>query len=232
MAKALDHRDSSTGLSCKTFYNRMTKCHYYKRKDNYTRNARLLFEKVLQRVKSTGSTVNCIFADVFEKRAYTGRNAIPLEDREQFKAFCIGCCINISTLFTKVKLNDIMIPYIYKWKIKGLMHSLLIIKNKEYNLSMCFENRQLTEDDIGFLCLNNHFFNKSHKKENDLIVMDVPQNLFYLISYEPKDYTIQRGFLTFNKGNNLRIRGKHCSDCLNTCKPKFHNGLNRLLLTV
>lgn len=222
----------SPGITCRKFYNRLTLCYYYKERETYVKGVRLLFNKILKIYTIKKTSIIDIFASEFSSRAYVGRNSVVSIDREEFKTFCFNCAINLDRLITKLSVTNVMDKYYYNWKIKGNIHGIIQQSNKTYNLSFSFEDRKLTEKDVDFYCLNNYIYNKAKNTKNNLLVMCVPNDTFYLVPYEDKDYTIQRGFLTFSKGNRLRKRGEHCTNCVHTCKPRFYNGLDRLILAL
>jgi hypothetical protein len=230
MTKHLE-KECSTGITCRKFYTRLTYCYYFKERETYIKGVRLLFESILKECSKSKRLVIEEFALQFSSRAYVGRNSIISINKEEFKTFCLNCAINLDRLFSKLPTDNFLDPYQFKWKIKGKIHGQ-IKRNKTYNLSLSFEDRKLTEKDVDFYCLNNYLYNKAKDTNHDLLVMCVPQDVFYLIPYEDKDYTIQRGFLTFSKGNRIRKRGEHCALCAHNCKPHFYNGLNRLTLTI
>lgn len=230
----MDKTDSakhfSSGLTCKTFYNRITKCYDYKPRKDYVKGISLIFEGLLK--EGNGKPFIASFSDKFSSRAYVGRNYIISVDREHFLAICLQCAMNLDKLFSKVEVLNKMDKYNFKWRIKGFIHARIKVKNKEYNLGLSFTDRKLTEEDLDYFCLNNCLYNKSKGLSNDLLVMSVPQDLFYLVPYDSKDYTIKRGFAAVSKRISLKRRGNHCENCINSCKPLFHNGLSRLLLRI
>lgn len=221
----------STGITCRKFYNRLRYCYYFKERETYVKSVRLLFNKILTKYNKDSSLVK-IFSDEFSGRTYVGSNSVLSINREQFKVFCLKCIENLDRFMSKYNVEHIMNHYCYKWKIKGTIHGTIDKGQKTYNVSMSFENRQFTEKSIDFYALNNYLYNECNRTKNDLIVMCVPEDSFYIIPYEDKDYTIQRGFLTYSRGNKLRFRGEHCNRCANSCKPKYYNGLDRLDLAI
>lgn len=231
MTKVLE-KNSSPGITCRKFYNRLTLCYYFKERDNYVKGVRLLFNNILDEYSKNNISLLEIFAQKFSSRSYVGRNSVVTVNREEFKTFCLSCAINLDRLFSRISITNILDNYYYNWKIKGFIHGIINSQNKNYNLSLSFEERKLTEKDVDFFCLNNYIYNRAKGKSNDLIVMSVPQDVFYMVPYENKDYTIQRGFLTFSKGNRIRKRGEHCTNCVHDCKPSFYNGLERLSLAL
>jgi hypothetical protein len=206
----------------------MRRCYYYSEANTYIKNISLLFNKILKKAKQ--QNIIPVFSEEYSKRAYVGRNSLHAEDRELFKVVCLRAAMNLDLLLGTFKVIKFMDHYIHKWKIKGYIHATVLYKKTTYNLSLSYKTS--FEDDIEFFGINNFLYNKTKGVNHDLIVMDVPQDLFYVIPYNAEDYTIQRGFLTFNKGNKLRLRGKYCSSCANKCKSSFYNGLDRLSLTL
>lgn len=230
--KASEVNISTTGITCKKFYNRLAYCYYFKERQTYTKNARLLFNKILNIYAKEEKALIEIFSNEFSNRSYVGKNSVEKVNREEFKTFCLNCAINLDRLFSEYKIISMLDKYCFKWKVKGYIDCIIKSLNKEYNLSLSFEERKITEKEVDFFCLNNYIYNECKNKTNDLLVMCVPQDLFYLVPYNDKDYTIQRGFLTFSKINKLRRRGEHCNRCFNSCKPRFYNGLERLKLII
>lgn len=221
---------SSTGITCQKFYNRLAYCYYYKERETYSKGVRLLFNRILTSYRK-GNDIVTTFAEEFSSRAYVGRNAVEAIDKEEFKTLCLRCAINLDRFFSKFEPKNVMSHYCFKWKIKGFIHGTVVHESTTYNLSLSFEDRNLTEKKVDFFCLNNYLYNKANGTKNSLLIMGVPQDVFYVVPYNDKDYTIKRGFLTFSKGNKLRRRGEHCSNCKHDCKPRFYNGLDRLELT-
>jgi hypothetical protein len=85
-----------------------------------------------------------------------------------------------------------------------------------------------TQKRLDFFELNNYIYNTTKKKSNDLLVVCVPENNFFLIKYEKDNYTIKRGFITSVSKFKFKRSGEHCLSCKNTCKPLIINGLDRL----
>lgn len=220
-------KNLSTGTTCRTFCNRLYKCYYFKEKESYLKGVRLLFDRVLTKYKENQRPIVEIFAEELSSRSFTGLRSIPAAERQEFRSFCTQCAINLSNLLAKFPLNKILDPYVFHWKIKGEITG--VIKTaKEYNLLLTYENASLAQKDLDFAILNNYIYNKTNDLANDCLFMSVPTNTFFLVPYEESDYTIRRGFLTFTKGNRLRIRGEHCLRCSQTCNPLWINGLDRL----
>lgn len=216
----------STGITCETFCQRLLRCSYFKEKDNYVKGARLLFERFLKNYDGS-SSLSEQFAHEFNNRSYTGIRRIYTEDKTFFKEFCIRCAINFDILFSRYSITNIMEEYNWRWKIKGHISGILHSK-KDFNLYFSYKNVSFTKKSIDIASLNNYIYNEATGKSNDALIMSVPYNGFYLVPYNRSDYTIQRGFATFTKGNKLRRRGEHCKECKNNCKPLYLNGIERL----
>ena len=227
-----DYVSTSTGITCKTFHNRISKCYFYKERCTYNKTIRLLFNKILSIYATSDKSIIEIFSKEFSNKAYVGRNSVLSVDREMFKTLCLRCAINLDVLFSKYKPSKVLDKYNYKWKIKGSVHGVIKTQVDSYNISLSFEDKKIVEKEVDFFCLNNYIYNQAKGTSNGLIVMCVPQDIFYTVPYNKKDYTIQRGFTTFSKGNKLRRRGEHCANCVKDCKPGLYNGLERLSLTI
>lgn len=206
----------------------MRRCYYYSENDGYIKNINLLFNRIFKKAKQ--QSIIPPFSEEYSKRAYVGRNRLNREDKEVFKVVCLRAAMNLDAFVGKFKILEFMDTYLHKWKIKGFVHARVKVGEKIYNLSISYKS--LFQEDLDFFGLNNYFYNQTKGTDNDLIVMDAPQDLFYMIPYNTDDYTTQRGFLTFNKGNKLRLRGSYCASCKNKCKSSFYNGLDRLSLTL
>jgi len=219
--------NAETGITCKTFCNRLFKCYYFKEKESYLKNIRLLFDRILTVYKATNLPITELFAKKLSSRSFTGLNRVPASDRQEFRALCVTCAINLSNLLDEYLIDHILDRYYYKWKIRGHIAGILH-GTKDYNLSLSYENASLTQKDLDFATFNNYIYNISHKLANDCLVMSVPTNTFFLVPYDERDYTIKRGFLILTKWNKLRVRGEHCLRCQRQCNPIWINGLDRL----
>ena len=217
----------STGITCKTFCDRLFKCYYFKEKESYLKGVRLLFDRILFRYKTDTRSIIELFAEELSSRSFTGLRRIPASERQEFRTFCTTCAINLSNLIAKHQIDHILDEYCYKWKLKGSIAGILH-GTTNYNLILSYENASLTQKDLDFAILNNYIYNISNGLANDCLVMSVPTNVFFLVPYEERDYTIKRGFLTLTKGNKLRIRGEHCLQCQRNCNPTWITGLDRL----
>lgn len=217
---------STTGITCSTFCQRLLRCSFYKEKDTYVKGARLLFERVLRNYDGSRSIIE-LFADEFSNRSYTGVRRIYTEDKKMFRDFCVKCAINMNNLFSNNRISNIMENYNWKWKIKGYIGGIIHGK-RDLNLQFVYKNVSETHKTIDMSSLNNYIYNEATGKSNDALVMSVPMNGFFLVPYNERDYTIQRGFATFVKGNKLRRPGEHCKHCKEDCKPTFINGLERI----
>lgn len=219
--------NQSTGVSCRTFYNRLYKCWYYREKESYLKNVKLLFRRILIKFKTRPESIISIFAKEISSCKFTGTRKIQIEDRTEFKDFCSRCAINLSNLFDSFRIDNILDNYLYRWKIKGYISGILH-EDKDYNLHLSYENAALVQKELNFFSINNHIYNITHELGNDAIVMSVPHNVYFLIPYNKIDYTIRRGLLTITKANKLRLRGEHCLQCSQSCNPTWINGLDRL----
>jgi hypothetical protein len=217
----------STGITCKTFCDRLYKCYYFKEKESYLKNVGLLFNKVLVEYRLRKAPILTTFAEQLSSRSFTGPRRIEATEREEFRKICTSCAINLSNLFDKYEVTDILDNYVFKWKIKGSISGILHAA-KDYNLQLSYENASLVQKDLDFFSINSYIYNVTHGLKNDTLVMSVPTNTFFLVPYEERDYTIKRGFLTITKGNRLRLRGEHCLQCECKCNPHWINGLDRL----
>lgn len=217
----------STGITCKTFCDRLYKCYHFKEKESYLKKVGLLFNKALVEYKIRKVSILTIFAEQLSSRSFTGPRRMQANEREEFRKICTDCAINLSNLFDTYELTDVLDNYAYKWKIKGQISGILHA-TKDYNLQLSYENASLVQKDLDFFSVNNYIYNITHGLKNDTLVMSVPTNTFFLVPYEERDYTIKRGFLTITKGNQLRLRGEHCLRCERKCNPMWINGLDRL----
>ncbi len=217
----------STGITCKTFCDRLYKCYYFKEKESYLKGVRLLFNRIFYKYKTDKKPIIELFAEELSSRSFTGLRRIPASERIEFRSFCTKCAINLSTLFEKYSIDHILDSYCYKWKMKGEISGILH-GPKDYNLLLSYENAGIVQKDLDFATLNNYIYNITNGLANDCLVMSVSTNTFFLVPYEEKDYTIRRGFLMLTKGNKLRIRGEHCLRCSQNCNPTWINGLDRL----
>lgn len=214
-----------TGLTCKTFCERMYKCSNYKESDDYVKMSRLLFERILRIYSSNrDKSLLDIFATEFTNRAFTGIRSVYSEHTVSYKQFCIECVTNLDLLFKKFDATRIMDKYNYKHKIKGTIGCLI----KNYNVHFSYKNAQETDKDLDFATINSYIYNQVHGLSNACLVMSVPTNTFFLLNYEEKDYTMGRGFLVQTRKTKLKRRGTHCFRCKHSCKSMYLNGLDRV----
>lgn len=214
-----------SGLTCRTFCNRL-RCYYFNPKNNYLKQIDLLFKSVLKKYKNTNNDLIKLFSETFSNKRFTGLNKIYNDDKFEVKEYCITSVININNFINKYNVTNILDTYNYKFKIKGYIGG--IIDNLNYNVWFDFRKFDDLLKDLDFVCLNNYIYNITHKKNRDCIAMSVPDNIFYKIKFNITDYTINNGYFTSMKKNKLRIRGDHCLNCENNCKPIIINGLDRL----
>lgn len=224
VVKVSAENQCSTGLAVRTFYDRMYNCYYFKPKSTYVQGVIAIFERAL-RTEDAKDILNA-FAPVLSQRSYTGPSYIRAEDREAFKTHCIRCAINLDRFFAKFNPTYVMHNYCYKWKVKGHIHGLVEFHDKTYILALSFEDLKITQKDIDFFCINSYLYNATNHTNYDLLVMNVPQEQFWIVPFKDKDYTIQRGFVSCS--TKIRKRGEHCTVCANDCKPQYINGLERL----
>lgn len=223
----------STGITCRTWCERVLRCAYYREREDYLKGARLLFERVLKRYSSNGKTLIEVFGSEFSHRSYTGVRRIFTKDREFFRSFCVRCAINLDKLFQKYKVTNIMEPYNFRWKIKGYIHGVAVPRaTNSYNLWLSFKNANLTQKDLDMAEINSYIYNQATGQQNPCMVMSVPTDAFFLMPYNERDYTIQRGFANLAKTTKLKRHGEHCMTCQHHCNPLFYKGLERLELIV
>ena len=215
---------ADTGLTCRTFCNRLLHCYYLKEKNDYVKTSRLLFERVLKEYRDTDKSLLTSFVKEFTNRAFTGIRAVYSEHTIDYKTFCVNCITNLDLFFETYEPTDIMHRYTYRYKIKGYIGCRI----PGYNVHFFYKNLKETEKDLDFACINSYIYNQVHNLSNACMVMCVPANVFYLMDYDEKDYTMGRGFLTQTKRNKLKRRGDHCVRCKHNCKPLYINGLDRL----
>lgn len=216
---------AETGLTFRTFYNRMFKCYYYKDRIGYIKTTTLLFNRILTKYsQDTSKSLLDLFATEFSNNSFTGINAIYSNDVIGYKEYCILCIKHLSEFFDKNKTSHINDRYNYKYKIKGSIGCRL----KDYNVHFFYKNIKDSEKEIDFAVLNNYIYNQVSNLSNSCLIMSVPTNSFYLVKYNEMDYTMGRGFLVQTKITKLRKQGEHCIGCKHSCKPLFINGQDRL----
>lgn len=215
---------AETGITCKTFCERLYKCSYYKESNDYVRTSRLLFERILKKYKQSDSTLYELFSNEFTNRSFTGIRSIYSDDRISYKNFCIACIANLNTFFEKFKPTHILDKYKYRHKIKGKIGCRI----KNYNVQFFFENIEECKKELDFACLNNYIYNQVNNLTNSSLIMSVPTDGFFIVRYNEPDYTIGRGFFGQTKKNKSRRRGDHCKRCIHKCNALFLNGLDRM----
>lgn len=216
---------SETGLTCRTFCNRLFKCSQFKESEDYVKMSRLLFERILKkyRADTTQSLVD-IFAREFTNKSFTGIRIVYSEHTMDYKRFYLDSITNLNEFFQEFNPTHIMDPYNYKFKIKGTIGCQI----PGFNVQFFYKNLQEVEKDLDFACLNSYIYNQVNGLSNACLVMSVPTNVFYLMDYNEKDYTMGRGFFTQTKRTHIKRRGSYCNRCVHSCKPLFINGLDRL----
>lgn len=217
---------SESGLTCKSFYNRKN-CYYYKEsKKYYIFQIEEVFKKIFKELNTSKISFITTAVNKFANRSYTGIKNVYLEDRSIFKKYCLDSMIFIDKFFNLYTPDKIGDTYNYKFKIKGIMDAVIL--KKKWNVSFCFRNYDDTNKILDFYSLNNYIYNQVNNISNDCLVVSVPDEVFYLIKYDSKDYTIKRGYLTSMNINKIKNRGYYCKFCKNNCKPTIIKGLNRL----
>jgi len=219
---------AETGITCRTFCNRLFKCSEYKESDDYAKMSRLLFEKILKTFNQNDSkSLIEIFTQEFTNKSFTGIRYVYVDHSIDYKTFCLNCITHLNMFFEEYNPTNIMNSYSYKYKIKGRI-GCQIHKRIDYNVQFFFKDLKEMEKDLDFACINNYIYNQAMGLSNACIIMNVPTNIFYLLNYEEKDYTMGRGFFTQIKRHKLKRRGEHCTRCKYSCKPLYINGLDRL----
>ena len=140
----------STGLSYEKFFDRTYRCYYYKESHNYVRLARFIFESTLKKYNETGRPMVELFAKEFSNRVYTGRNSIVVEDRDEFRVFCLNCAVNLDSFISKFEPTDIMDKYCHKWKVKGTIHGIINTSGNTYIVGLSFKDMAALKKDIDF----------------------------------------------------------------------------------
>lgn len=221
-----ENQYNPTGLTARTFFNRVYRCYYYKPEITYVRGITLLFNRILLEYRKGQASIIALFCDKFSSRSYTGRNSVNSTSREQFRKHCLLCAANLNNLLSKYQVTNIMECYNLKWSVRGFIHGLIKIKDKTYILSLSFDEINVTKKDIDFFSINSYLYNAANHTSYSTLIMSVPSDVFYTVPYQ--DYTIKRGFLSFPKGHKIRKHGDYCSTCACGCKPPIINGLERL----
>jgi len=187
--------------------------------------SRLLFERILRKYSSdTDQSLIDIFANKFTNKSFTGIRIVYSEHTVDYKQFCLDSIRNLNMFFESFKISHIMDRYSYKHTIKGTIGCRI----PGYNVHFFYKNLGEVEKDLDFAILNNYIYNQVNDLSNACMVMSVPTNMFYLLNYEEKDYTMGRGFFTQTKRTKIKRGGNHCIRCKHNCKPLYINGLDRL----
>lgn len=217
---------SETGITCRTFSNRLFNCSEFKERDDYIKTSRLLFERILKKYKDPDNTKSLIeiFGTEFTNKSFTGIRGIFSEHTIDYKQYCLSSIINLNSFFNMYSPTHIMDTYNYKFKVKGKMGCVI----PGHNVYFFYKNMLEVEKDLDFACVNSYIYNMFYGLSNACLVMSVPTNAFYLIENEEKDYTMGRGFFTQIKRHKLKRRGDHCTRCKHSCKALYLNGLDRL----
>jgi hypothetical protein len=205
----------------------MFKCSEFKEKDDYAKGVSLIFGRFLRKYsEDTDVSFLELFASQFSSRTFTGVRSIYASDREFFKRYCIDCAAHLDSFLHEYEVTHLMDPYVYEHKIKGDIGGR--VPTKQLNIQFSYKNARETQKELDFFELNNYIYNQVHSLDHDCLVMSVPTDSYYLVSYDEKDYTIRRGFVAAITKNRMKRRGEHCLNCQKRCKPTFINGLTRL----
>ena len=216
----------SNALTCRSFCNRLTRCYYFNEKDNYIKYIDIFFNKLLKDFSDTNKSFIELFSDKFNSTSYSGKKFIYANDRQLYKDLCLKCAINIDSFLAKFPSKNFLDTVNYKDKLKCNVGA--VMNNKNINIHFCFRPIQDMQKDLDFYLLNNYIYNMIRDFKNDCLVFNAQSNLYSLIKYEDSDYTIKRGFLKSIITSKIRKQGEHCSNCKETCKAMFINGLDRL----
>lgn len=209
----------------KTTWERATKCTHYIRVNDYLKGAELVLRNTLKKYKNSDKSFLDVFASTISSRSYTGIRKIYTDDKDFFRDYCLSCAININTFLEKENIINLLDPFIYQHKVRGIMDGVL--PDKHMNLAFSFGGAFETKKDLDFFVFNNYIYNQTHSTNRDCLVMSIPTDSYYVVDYNEKDYTIRRGYLTLMNKSIMKRRGTHCFTCQKDCKPLFINGIDR-----
>lgn len=218
---------AESGITCRTFYNRMSRCYYYKEKETYIKSVSLLFKRIFMKLNSTSEFIP-LFTKELNSKSFTGTSSVYTEDKETVRDYMVKCASNIDILINKFDLTNIYEEYNYRYRIRDRIGGILRINKRTFNLHFSYTNLTETQKVLDFYHLNNYLYNMSSGKDNDCLIMCVPGNFFIIVKHDPEDYTMKRGFISSIESNKNRKRGEYCITCKNKCESSLINGINRL----
>jgi len=221
-------------VSSHTFAERLYNCTSFKQEKNYgniIRNINLESIK-LYRSSSENNRDTSFFSILYEKfskRTNSLREILKL-DKESMEDILISYAENISNFFHRFDIDNSNSNYTYRHKVNGYILGTTVINNKVYNIDISYRNSVDTFYHLYYYKLNFFLYNKTTDQANDSIVYIVESNTMYLIKYDSKDYTINRGFLDYNI-NNRTVRPSHqCLYCsVKHCKPRLITNIDRFI---
>lgn len=220
-------------VNCKTYADRLFGCSYYKEEDNYAKTLRLLIHSTIIQYKDSSDvdiTDNFfnILSDKISKRSFNGKRLVYSEDKEAFEDACIKCAQNLNTFVhnNPVKILD---QYTYRSRVRGYIGCQIQNDGTWYNVDFSIYNSKDTFYRLYYHRFNNYLYNVVHGTVNDMLVYVVLTGNYYLLKYDPLDYTIQRGMLTQGIKRRTKRPGHQCLTCsVSECKPRLINNLARI----
>lgn len=219
-------------INTSTFCNRLFNCSYYKEENNYVKNIKVLFKKIIKQVKSDSESnlnrsIFNILTKFYKPRSFTGVNYIYASDRVELDKLYIKMADNLSTFFKKYKPTKLLDEYLYRGRLKGYIGCTIELRGKTYNLDFSPYNNDMTYYSLYFNKFNSFLYNTMKGTDNDLLVYVIQTDRYYILNNTT--YTIGYGLLSTTVARRTYRPGYHCLTCnVKTCKPRLLQSLERL----
>lgn len=220
-------------VSCSTFADRLFGCSHYKEEDNYAKTIKLFIKKIIVEYKNSSNvgladSFFSILVNEYKERSFAGTRLVYKEDREEFEDLCIKCAENL-TLFFRNPITNLLDEYTYRSRINGYIGGQVEHNGVKYNVDFSMSDSKDTFYRLYYHRFNNYLYNVTNNSEYDMLVFMIPNDNYYLLKCDSKDYTIQRGMLAQTINRRTHRPGHQCITCTVTgCKPRFINNLGRL----
>ena len=222
-------------ITCTTFADRLYGCTTFKQEDNYEKIIRKISMDSIKYYKqnSKDGESASIFKFLYEKFDTKSNNLCKILklDRDNVQDIIISYAENISKLFNNYNLTYDNASYVYKHKIKGTIVGQIKLKDKMYNIDFSFRSISDTFYFLYYNKLNFFLYNQINNTKIDGIVYLPRDHNFYIIPYNPLDYTINKEFLDYNIHNRMVRPGHQCIYCsIRNCKPRLVRNIERFTI--
>jgi len=130
--------------------------------------------------------------------------------------------MSMSSFLSKYEAHHIRDSYLFRGRINGRVGCIIKNEKSSYVVDFSYSNTQDTYNNIGYYKLNLYLYNITHDLTHDGMVYIPESNSYYMIKFNPSDYTIRRGFLQTIIKNRAYNPGYQCLTCeVKDCKPRL-----------